>query len=92
MGVGRQQAKALKKTLKRFREIAGDKTLKVPGFIVGANGAPKHQMNIAYGLQEQGKSGIVHEPGSYYRGSVSHDSREHTKMQFSGPAFASLSS
>jgi len=90
MGVGRQQSKTLKKTLGGFREIAGDKTLKVPGFIVGATGAPKHQMNIAYGLQEQGKSGVVQEPGSYYRGSVSHDSREHTKMQFSGPALASF--
>jgi len=69
--------------------MAGNRTLKVPASIVGANGAPKHQMNIAYGLQEQGKSGIVQEPGSYYRGSVSHDSREHTKIQFSATAVKS---
>jgi hypothetical protein len=92
MGVGRQQSKALKINLKRFREIAGDKTLKVPGFIVGANGAPKHQMNIAYGLQEEAKMGVVHEPGSFYRGSVSHDSREHTKMQLSATAVQSMAS
>jgi len=42
MGVGRQQSKGLKINLKRFREIAGDKTLKVPGFIVGGTGATVH--------------------------------------------------
>jgi hypothetical protein len=90
MGDSSRQAVAFSNTLKRLRQMAGNRTLKVLASIVGANGAPKHQMNIAYGLQEQGKSGVVLEPGSYYRGSVSHDSGEHTKMQFSAPALASF--
>jgi len=89
MGDSSRQAVAFSNTLKRLRQMAGNRTLKVPASIVGANGAPKHSMNIAYGLQEQAKMGVAHEPGSYYRDSVSHDSREHTKMQLSATAVQS---